>query len=245
MTSLVVGGSSGLGRAIATRLAASGHGVFLVSSDARDLEPLARDLALRFDVTVGYLEVDLRKPDVDVLKARVVELFDSGLDNLFYVAGYGRPDYDSGPVADDFAEAVASVNYTSGVRIVNAFLEDLREREGANLVGIGSAAADRPRRMNSIYGSAKRGFESYFGALRHYLSPYPCAVQFYRAGYLDTRMTFGRALPLPKMDPDVAARKVVSNLGSDTGVRYVPWWWWIVMTVYQLVPWFLFKRLNG
>ncbi|MBC8022879.1 MAG: SDR family NAD(P)-dependent oxidoreductase, partial [Burkholderiales bacterium] len=51
-TILIVGGSSGLGRALAERFARAGHTLALVSSDVRDTEALAADLRLRHGVTV-------------------------------------------------------------------------------------------------------------------------------------------------------------------------------------------------
>ncbi|MBN8483018.1 MAG: SDR family NAD(P)-dependent oxidoreductase, partial [Xanthomonadales bacterium] len=59
MTAIVIGASSGLGRALAVELARRGRPLLLVASDARDLDALACDLGLRFGVAVGTLALDL------------------------------------------------------------------------------------------------------------------------------------------------------------------------------------------
>ena len=64
MTALVVGASSGLGRALAGELARRRHDLLLVASDARDLEAVAADLNLRHGVAVRALALDLSaEPD--------------------------------------------------------------------------------------------------------------------------------------------------------------------------------------
>jgi NAD(P)-dependent dehydrogenase (short-subunit alcohol dehydrogenase family) len=123
-------------------------------------------------------------------------------------------------------------------------LDDLAKNRGANIVGMSSVAAARGRRINSVYGAAKRGFEGYFEALRHRLADLPCRVQFYRLGYLRTRMTFGQKLLFPPLDPAEAARVIVGNLGRDMGLVYLPWWWRPIIAIIVRLPWPIYKRLN-
>ena len=52
MNTLVIGASAGLGRAIAERLAADGHALYLIASDPRDIAALVSDLNIRFGVKV-------------------------------------------------------------------------------------------------------------------------------------------------------------------------------------------------
>ena len=59
---IVVGASAGLGRALAGELAAAGHDLVVVSSDARDLEALASDLRIRHGVRVVTAPSDLPPP---------------------------------------------------------------------------------------------------------------------------------------------------------------------------------------
>ena len=240
MNTLVIGASAGLGRAIAERLAADGHALYLVASDPRDIAALVSDLNVRFGVKVTGESLDLAKLDVAALRRRVHESF-GRVENLFYIAGVSM--LDSGPVADDLAVRLIEVNFTAAVRIVNAFLLDLKE-DGANLVGAGSVSSSRGRRTNSVYAAAKSGLETYFAAMRHFLVGSQCRVQFYRLGYIDTRMTFGQRLMFPALKPDQGAKVIVDNLGRDLGAVYLPWWWWPITAIIRLLPWPIFKRLN-
>jgi short-subunit dehydrogenase len=239
--SLIVGASAGLGRALAEHLAVAGHDLFLIASDERDLAAMRDDLRIRHAAKVAILAMDLAAPEPACLRTEVLAQL-GGIDNLFYVAGVSRMDADA--LADDVLNRLVAVNFTSGLRIINAFLADLSKNADANIVGMGSVAAARGRRMNSVYCAAKRGFEAYFEALRHRLAGLPCRVQFYRLGYLRTRMTFGQKLLLPALDPAVAAQVIAANLGKDTGLVYLPWWWRPVSAIIVRLPWPIFKRLN-
>jgi NAD(P)-dependent dehydrogenase (short-subunit alcohol dehydrogenase family) len=240
MKTLVVGASAGLGRAVAERLAADGHALYLVASDARDIAALVSDLSIRFGVKVTGESLDLAKLDIAALRQRVHDNL-GPIENLFYIAGVST--LDSGPIDDDLAVRLIEVNFSAAVRIVNAFLPDLKEGSG-NLVGAGSVSSSRGRRTNSVYAAAKNGLDTYFAAMRHYLAGARCRVQFYRLGYIETRMTFGQRLMFPALKPDQGAKVIVDNLGRDLGAVYLPWWWWPITAIIRLLPWPIFKRLN-
>jgi len=241
MKSLIIGGSAGLGRAIAERLAMSGHELFLVASDTNKLAATSREIARRFHVKTFYKAMDMAAPDPAALHRLVLKRL-GRIDNLFYIAG--RAIGDTGTLEDAVVEQLLAINFVSGVRLINAFIDDIANRRGANLVGIGSVAGTRGRRRNSVYGAAKRGLETYFEAVRHRLAGRPCKVQFYRAGYLKTRMTAGQKFSFPALGPDEAAARIVDNLGKDLGAVYLPRWWWAITLVLRLLPWAVFKRLD-
>ena len=240
MNTVIVGASAGLGRAIAERLAADGHALYLIASDAQDIAALVADLGIRFGIKVSGESLDLAEFDAAALRQRVRENL-GPVENLFYIAGFSV--LDSGPIADDLAVRLIDVNFTAAVRVVNAFLPDLKAG-GGNLVGAGSVSSSRGRRTNSVYAAAKSGLETYFAAMRHYLAGSHCRVQFYRLGYIGTRMTFGQRLMFPALKPEQGADTIVKNLGRDLGAVYLPWWWWGITTIIRFLPWPIFKRLN-
>ena len=240
--SIVVGASSGLGRAIAEKLAERGDAVYLLARDGRDLDPLARDLTIRFGGKAGWEELDLATFDAAALAERLIAEM-GGADNVFLVAGLGD-DADAGPIADAKLRMLIEVNYVALARIANAFLSHLVGRPDTNLIGIGSVAAVRGRSANMVYGSAKRGLEAYFEALRHFLATTDCRVQFYRAGFMQTTMLGNRRSPLPAAAPEAVAARIVANLGRDLGTAYIPGWWRWVSFVLRILPWAVFKRLS-
>ena len=242
MNCVLVGASAGLGLALAERLAAGGHVLFLVASDERDLAAVASDLRLRHRTNVGYAALDLASFNAEELTTAAIAHL-GAVDCLFVIAGLGS-DEDIGTVSEDLAQRLMAVNFNAGVKIVNAFRDHLSGRPRANCVGIGSVAAIRGRGSNMIYGASKRGLEFYFEALRYGLADTPCRVQFYRVGFMATSMLGQPRTPLPAASPEWVAARIVANLDRDLGVRYLPGWWRWIAVVLGLLPWRIFKRLK-
>jgi short-subunit dehydrogenase len=245
MKSLIIGASAGLGRALAEELAKKGDELFLVASDARDLESLAKDLQIRFGLKVSSKTINLNSFDAQLFASDVLKIMPE-LDNLFLIAGL----YDvSSNNSIEAAESLIDINFRSPVRIAEAFLSYFESRGQGNIVGAGSIAAIRPREAAPIYGAAKRALEFYVQALRHRFSKLEnCQrlyTQFYRLGYLDTQMTFGKKLLFPALSPSKAAKIIVARLNTDVELEYLPSWWCVAALVYRCLPWFIFKHLKA
>ena len=242
MNSLIIGGSSGLGRSLAEQLAKKKYNVYLVSSDKLDLEAVTNDLKIRYDVKVGCLQLDLREFDVDTLIKNLNQEFGE-IDNLFFVAGLGN-DNDIGAVSDKTAKDLIEVNFMSGIRIINAFLPTIMGKIKSNIVAIGSVASVRGRNKNIIYGASKRGLEFYFEAIKHRLQNENCNVQFYRIGFMSTSMLGSKKTFLPVSNPDDVAAKILKNLNRDQGMKFIPFWWCYLSWVLSNLPWYFFKKIK-
>ena len=242
MKSLVIGGSAGLGRQLADRLAERGDDLVLVASDARDLEPVAADLRARHGSSVTTIVQDLGGPDAATLKVRIVEV--AGVpDYVFYVAGLGHLD-DTGNLPQTDIDRLIDVNFRSALSLLNAFFPDMDQGAIRTVVCVGSVASARGRGTNMVYAAAKRGLAFYAEALRHRLASSSCCVQTYLVGFMDTTMLDGRAPKLPPVAPEEIARRIVRNLDRDIGAVYVPAWWLLATTILRLLPWWIFKRVN-
>jgi short-subunit dehydrogenase len=138
-TAVIVGASSGLGRALAADLARRGHALLLVASDARDLQAIAADLELRFDADVATLALDLARepgPGARIL-ASLVSM--PPLSALLLAAGVSCDDDDFSLSAARIGELL-SINLHAPHAIVHALLPTLREARGT-IVLFGSIAA--------------------------------------------------------------------------------------------------------
>jgi len=246
VNAVVVGASAGLGRALGEALAAAGHDLVLASSDLRDVAALAADLRLRHGVRAVAVAVDLGSADMDLEPLAAAAAALGGPDVLLLPVGWtAEPPQDGATVDSGTAERLTRTNFLAVVAVVSRFLPALRERPGARIVGFGSVAAARGRRVNLVYASAKRALQTYFEGLRHACADSPVRVQFWVPGYLDTNLAFGRAAPLARADPAGLAARVVAHLAGGDLVLYHPRWWRLVCAVVPRVPFLAFKRLKA
>ncbi|HQV73452.1 MAG: SDR family NAD(P)-dependent oxidoreductase [Dokdonella sp.] len=242
MTAIVVGASSGLGRALALELARSGKPLLLIASDARDLDAMASDLRLRFKATVATLAVELAAsadPGARIL-ASLADLPPASM--LLLAVGMSRSD-DDGTLGAVAVGQLLAINLHVPIAITQALLPALLESRGT-IVGFGSIAGTRGRSRNIVYAAAKRGLETFFQSLRHRHLPSSLRVQFYRLGFLRSNLTFGLKLPLPVAEPADVARKVVAQLQRGSFARHEPRWWGIIALLVRNLPWFAFRRMR-
>lgn len=243
-TAVVVGASSGVGRALAVRLAEAGYDLVISAREARDLEATAADLELRLGRRVAPLPLDLAAADFDpaVYHRRCVE--ELGHVGVVVVTAGAIHDGDDGSLGGAAVERLARVNFTSQVELLTPFLDEFRARDEGTAVLFSSIAAAAPRGRNMVYGASKAALEYYGRALRHSLKNTGAVVQIYGLGYVDTAMSFGQDLKLPVADPADVAEHVVRHLGRDVGLVYYPRFWRWVTLVLRHLPWTLYRRLD-
>jgi NAD(P)-dependent dehydrogenase (short-subunit alcohol dehydrogenase family) len=127
-SAIVTGGGSGIGRAIARRLAADGHGVVVSGRRAEPCEAAVRELEAEGHAAVA-VAADVGEPDdAEHLVAHAIERF-GGVDVVVANAGIG----DGGPVLEETVEGwerVLRTNLTGAFLIARAALPALLERRG-------------------------------------------------------------------------------------------------------------------
>jgi len=239
---LIVGATSGLGRALSRVLAERGDDLVLVARDPTDLEAEARHLHTVHGVIVTTIPSDATRPDAFVATVSDATAIFDDIQTVLLPIGLSRSnDLAAWPLAQ--TQTLLDVNFTSVATLIEALLPRLLGHDSV-IVGFGSVAAVRGRSANVVYSSAKRALESYFESLRHRLSTTKVRVQFYRLGYLDTQQSFGKRLQLPKAQPERIARAVVRNLDRDFGITTRPRFWIVVSLIVRWLPWPLFRRLS-
>jgi 3-oxoacyl-[acyl-carrier protein] reductase len=236
-----VGGSSGLGRALAERFAAAGCELVLLSRDIRDTQPLSKHLSLKYEVKVSPVAIDLNCSPLPLHLVDKILEDHSPLKGLLMPVGINDED-DIVGLDNGRLESLMRINYLSPCQIVNHYLASLEQNSGV-IVGFGSVATARGRSRNAAYAAAKRALESYFESLAHYGEERGLYCQYYILGYLDTNLAFAQNLLFPKASPDRIA-DVVYNRRRARGTRFLPRAWYILYRVVQFLPWAIFKRLS-
>ena len=151
---LVGGASSGLGRAVAERLAAEGCDLAISARRADVLQGIAADLAARHGIRAVALPADLTDPSAPAaLAAAALEAL-GGIDIVVLNAG-GPPPVD--PTATDAAGWALAFRLlaTSPIELATALLPGMRERGWGRVVAIGSYAIRQPIE-NLVYSNAAR-----------------------------------------------------------------------------------------
>lgn len=242
MTAVIIGASSGLGRALAVELARRKQPLLLVASERRDVEATCANLRLLHGIEARSLALDLgRDPDPGAKVLAALEGLPP-ITSLLMPVGVSRRDDDLSLDAAAIAQLLA-VNLNAPIAIAHSLLPALLESKGT-VVLFGSVAAQRGRGKNVAYAAAKRGLTSFAESLRQRYKTRELHVQLWQLGFLQTNLTHGMKLPLPALAPDKAATEVVDRLGKGSFERYLPSWWWAIIFIIKRLPWFVYRRMK-
>jgi short-subunit dehydrogenase len=245
-SAVIVGASSGVGRALVSVLAQAGYRLAIVARDGRDLSACANDATLRFGHRCVPMVEDIARPDFDAegLAARCYEALE-GVDVLLVPAG-GVSAEDVGPNAAVIA-GVSATNYLGPAGLAAAFGRRMAGARRGVIVLFSSIAAAAPRTKNLAYSAAKAALEAYAHGLRHALAPAGVEVLVVALGYVDTPQSFGQKLLFPVASPESVARAVLKRISARRpggGRQYFPWFWWWITTALRYIPWAVYRRLN-
>lgn len=156
-TALVTGSTSGIGKAIATRMAADGANVILSGfGDEDEIETLRAGLASDHGVEVGYSGADLTNPDaIEGLMGYIARDF-GGVDILVNNAGIQHV----APV-EDFPVAkwdlIIALNLTASFHTIRMAMPRMKEKGWGRIINTASAHALVASPFKSAYVAAKHG----------------------------------------------------------------------------------------
>ncbi|WP_338494329.1 decaprenylphospho-beta-D-erythro-pentofuranosid-2-ulose 2-reductase [Streptomyces sp. SJL17-4] len=242
---LVLGGTSEIGLATARRLIARRtRTVWLAGRPSPALTAAADSLrALGADVyTVPFDALDTASHE-----ERLGKIFTEGgpagdVDMVllaFGVLGDQARD-ESDPLA---AVRVAQTNYTGAVSAGLVCAGALQAQGHGSLVVLSSAAGERARRADFIYGSSKAGLDVFAQGLGDALHGTGVHVMVVRPGFVRSKMTAGRAEEPLATTPEAVAAAIELGLRRRSETVWVPGALRMVMTAVRHVPRPLFRRL--
>ncbi|MGH3904500.1 MAG: decaprenylphospho-beta-D-erythro-pentofuranosid-2-ulose 2-reductase [Pseudonocardiaceae bacterium] len=145
----------------------------------------------------------------------------------------------------DHATAVelAQVNYVGAVSVGVLLAKALQRQGHGALVALSSAAAERARRANFVYGSSKAGLDTFYTGLTEALRPSGIKVSVVRPGFVHTKMTAGmKAAPL-SVTPEQVAEVIVDAVAKGREQAWAPAQMRVVMSALRHVPRPIFRRL--
>ncbi len=239
---IVVGASSGIGAAIAQRLAAEGAAVAIVGRRAEELAKVAAEAKGQTPVR-SYAHDVVRFDETPDLWARI-EADLGGVDTLVYAAGV-MPKVVEGEYAFDKDRQMMEVNVVGAMAWGDLAAAKFEAARRGTIVGISSIAGERGRRGNPGYFTSKAALSTYLEALRNRTSRYGVNVVTIKPGFVDTPMTKGLSGMFWVVTPDYVARRTLalSRRGASASA-FVPSRWALVAFVVRSIPSFVFRHLN-
>ena len=242
-TCIVVGASSGIGLALARRLAQSQRKVAMLARRQGELEAQAALIneALADEFAATYVhdvaDVDAAEALFDQIEAELGDV-----DELYFVAGV-MPEVDPDEFNLEKDRLQVQVNFLGAVAWCNAAARRFQARKRGCIVGVTSVAQDRGRIGRPVYNASKAGMDTYLEALRNRLWRVGVQVTTIRPGFVETPMTAGLQLK-GAIPADKAAELILGARDGGKAIAYVPRKWRLIMFVIRNIPSFVFRKLS-
>ncbi len=222
---LITGASSGIGAALARRLAQEGHKLALTARRLDRLQSLATDLRAQHGTQVEVAALDVCQleqvaPTVEALANRL-----GGLDIAVANAGIsGSRRSGQGELALD--ARIMATNYLGAVATLEAATAIFRRQGHGRLVGMSSIAAWLPLPGTGSYCASKAALTAYLDCARLELAKRQISVLSIHPGFIDTEIAADmRRYPFV-VSADAAARSMARAILGTPSQLIVPAWPW-------------------
>jgi len=242
-TILLLGGTSEIGLAICERYLrnAPAHIVLAALPDdpGRD-EAVAQ---MRAAGAKSVRVVDFDAVATDSHPAVIEECFSAGDVDVAIVAFGLLGDAEELWQNQRKAVQIAEINYTAAVSVGVLLGEKMRSQGFGRIIAMSSAAGERVRRSNFVYGSTKAGLDGFYLGLGEALREYGVRVLVIRPGQVRTRMSAHvKEAPLT-VDKEYVADLAFTASARGKDLVWAPGAFRYVMMVLRHIPRAIFRKL--
>lgn len=218
----VTGASSGIGRAVAVRLAQEGYAVGLAARREERLGEVAADID-DYHGAASVHRCDVSDPGQVVAAVAACRVALGPIDLVVANAGIGArtwaADLDAGQV-----ERVMAVNFMGAVHVVECVLPEMLRRGSGHLVAVASLAGLNGIPGRAAYSASKAAMIAFFESLRPELRRAGVATTVVNPGFVRTEMTAADDQPRPFiMEVDAAADRIVQAVLAKRSSVAFPW----------------------
>jgi len=231
---IVVGASSGIGEALARKLAAEGYEVGLTARSVDRLREIGSELPTQAYVAqMDVTETEAAREAFDRLAGQMgvvdVVVLNAG------IAPY-NPELDWGPARDTI-----DTNVRGFAALATKAVASFKEQGRGHLVGISSVAAHTGSSQAADYYASKAYVSNYLDGLRYNLShgDADITVTTIEPGFVDTDLAGGEFW---MCSPETAADLIYGAIEKKKRHQYVTRRWRLVALLLSVLPEFLKRR---
>jgi short-subunit dehydrogenase len=250
-TAMVTGASSGIGRAVAVRLAAEGSNLVVVARRRDRLDELAAELSGAHGVDVAVLVADATVPEqLAAVEDRLRAPGAPPVDLLVNNAGVGA----HGAFADiplAWQDELIRLNVLAPVRLTHAALAGMIERGRGGILNVSSIAGRQPLPHVATYAATKAYLSSFSHALHEEVRHQGVTVTallpgFTRTEFHDAAGMSRSGIPGPAwMSAEVVARAGLRAVARGRAQCVPGLGYRVANGISAVTPWAISRRVLG
>lgn len=243
-TAWITGASSGIGRALALRLARDGMRVIASARSGEQLAAIARE-AKRTGGHVMPLPLDVTEAGAVAASIRESEHALGPIDLAVLNAGTHLP-MSAADFSVDRARQLVEVNYMGVVNCLAALLPGMIKEKRGHIAVVASVAGYRGLPTAAAYGPSKAALINLCESLKPDCDRAGIKLQLVNPGFVDTPLTAKNDFLMPDMIPvDVAVDALMRGLSSDRFEVTFPRRFTMAMRLARCLPYPVYFRIVG
>lgn len=237
-SAIVVGASSGIGRALVVKLASEGYRVVALARR----EELLKELQDRFPESVRGVRGDISEPgsirsliDAEIQRVGMIDLFVN-------CAGVGFPNRN---LEWEPEQTTIRVNVEGFAAVAGLAMAKLIDQGSGTFVNLSSIAALRGSSVAPAYNASKAFESNYLEGLRVKVRKLglPISVIDIQPGFVATAMAKGDRM-FWVASPEKAAEQIFHAIRRRKGQAYVTRRWRLIALVFKICPQWLYWRIS-
>ncbi len=234
---IIIGASSGIGRALALALAKDGYAVGLVARRADLLAELKEEIGAA--AVLRVVDVTQIGDNLGLIKELAKEL--GGLDLVVLNAGVGHINKD---LDWEKEKDAIDVNVTGFTALAGAAYKYFEEQGHGHIVGISSVVALRGIGASPAYSASKAFISNYLQGLRQKgaKAKLDIAITDIKPGFVDTKMAKG-ATTFWMASPELAAHQILQAIIRKKSHAYVTRRWRLIGWLFKILPDCIYNKI--
>jgi NAD(P)-dependent dehydrogenase (short-subunit alcohol dehydrogenase family) len=238
----ITGASSGIGRALALRLAGDGDTVAVSARSRETLEELAREAAGRRGRIMAY-PLDVTERDDVATTVDRIEGDLGPIEQAVLAAGTHHPISADAFLAQDLARLV-EVNLLGVANALEPLMRTMIGRRRGRIAIVSSVAGYRGLPTSAYYGASKAALINLAESLKFDLDRHGVQMQLINPGFVETPLTDKNPFPMPFLiGAETAAERIAKGLrGSSFEISFPRRFTWL-LKVMRCLPYLLYFPL--
>lgn len=235
---LVIGASSGIGRALAIIFAENGYVVGLMARRLELLETLQKEMLV--PTYIDYLDISQTEDALERVSALIEKM--EGVDLFIINSGVGFLN----PELDWYKEKqTLDVNVSGFCALAGLAYKYFSMQGKGHLVGISSIGAIRGNPYAPAYNASKAFMSNYLEGLRKkaHREKLPLVITDIKPGFVDTDMAKGEG-KFWVASPETAAREIYQAIANGRKHAYITRRWCLIGWLLKLMPEWLYRRVK-
>jgi len=233
---IIVGASSGIGKALALLLSKEGFSVGVTGRRTAALEAIKS----HFPKAIHVLSFDITQEDATNMLDQLANSM-GGVDLFIFSAGIGHLNIDLDYTLENQTNQLNIVAFT---KAMNWALHYFKKQDSGHLVNISSVAMHRGGRSAPAYNASKAYQANYLEGLlqKVYAEKRTIYISDIRPGFVDTAMAKGEGL-FWVSSKEKAAKQIYRAIKKKREVAYITKRWALIGLLVSLLPKAIYKRL--